>query len=97
MISACSHQPLVQDTQLIEPRVANPVVPVLDQWQPITSPVDATDDNADLWQRIIKSYGFNQDIDNPRVRSQLNWYKKHQAYMDRMATRAQRYMYYIAE
>jgi membrane-bound lytic murein transglycosylase D len=97
LVSACSHQPLVQDTKPIELRVANPVVPVLDQWQPLKSSIDATDDNADLWQRIIKSYGFNQNIDNPRVRSQLNWYKRHQGYMDRMATRAQRYMYYIAE
>jgi membrane-bound lytic murein transglycosylase D len=97
LVSACSQQPLVQDSKPLEQRVANPVVPVLDQWQPLTSSIDATDNSADLWQRIIKSYGFDQAIDNPRVRSQLNWYKKHQAYMDRMATRAQRYMYYIAE
>jgi hypothetical protein len=53
LVSACSHQPLVQETKPIELRVANPVVPVLDQWQPLKSSIDATDDNADLWQRII--------------------------------------------
>ena len=90
MISACTHQPLIQDTQPIEPRIANPVVPVLDQWQPDQS---IADENADLWQRIINAYGFNQDIDNPRITAQLNWYKKHQSYMDRMAIRAERYMY----
>ena len=72
-------------------------MPVLDQWQPEQSAATDTEDSADLWQRIINAYGFNQDIDNPRVRAQLNWYKKNQAYMDRMATRAERYMYYIAE
>ena len=97
LISACSHQPLVQDNKAINPIVVNPIVPVLDQWQAEHAQANLTDENADLWHRIIKAYGFNQDIDNPRVRSQLNWYKKHQGYMDRMATRAQRYMYYIAE
>jgi len=97
LISACSHQPLVQDTKPIAPIVVSPVVPVMDQWQPVQSTIDNPAANADLWQRIITAYGFNQDIDNPRVRAQLNWFKKHQGYMDRMATRAQRYMYYIAE
>lgn len=97
LISACSHQSQVQDNKPIEPIVVNPIVPVLDQWQVERSPNSATAENANLWHRIIKAYGFNQDIDNPRVRSQLNWYKKHQGYMDRMATRAERYMYYIAE
>jgi len=76
--------------------VANPVVPVLDQWQP-NSLQDQQLNEDDLWQRIINAYGFNQNIDNSRVRAHLNWFKKHQGYMDRVATRAERYMYYIAE
>ncbi|MBQ0791854.1 MAG: transglycosylase SLT domain-containing protein, partial [Oleispira antarctica] len=97
LISACSHQTLVQDTKQVDPIVVSPVVPVLDQWQVEASPSSDAEANADLWQRIINAYGFNQDIDNPRVQSQLNYYKRHQSYMDRMATRAERYMYYIAE
>ena len=97
LISACSHQPLVQDQKLTETRVVSPVVPVLDHWQVDQSQKSDADRDADLWHRIIKAYGFNQDIDNPRVRAQLNWFKKHQGYMDRVATRAERYMYYIAE
>ena len=76
--------------------MANPVVPVLDQWQP-NSLQDQQLNEDDLWQRIINAYGFNQNIDNSRVRAHLNWFKKHQGYMDRVATRAERYMYYIAE
>ena len=107
MISACSHQPIVQETKQVEPLVINPVVPVLDTWdgdQAIATESYLTEDaetepgtNNDLWQRIINAYGFNQDIDNPRIQSQLNYYKRHQAYMDRIATRAERYMYFIAE
>lgn len=96
-LSACSHQAtLPVPVSSVAPQVINPVVPVLDHWQADSTPKTAID-NQDLWLRIINAYGFNQDIDNPRVRSQLNWYKKHQGYMDRMATRAQRYMFYIAE
>ena len=95
-ISACSQQAVIPSTRIEIPQVMNPVVPVLDHWQAHSNKA-ATLAHKDLWQRIINAYGFNQDIDNPRVRSQLNWYKKHQGYMDRMATRAQRYMFYIAE
>ena len=96
LISACSHQVTVPTSQPPQAQVINPVVPVLDQWQGKTLP---NQDNleTDLWQRIIDAYGLKQDVDNARIRSQLNWYKKHQSYMDRVATRAQRYMYYIAE
>lgn len=96
LISACSHQVTVPTSQPIKSQVVNPVVPVLDQWQ---SQAQANQDSleTDLWQRIINAYGLKQNIDNSRIRSQLNWYKKHQSYMDRVATRAQRYMYYIAE
>lgn len=95
-ITACSQQAVIPPTTAVVPQVVNPVVPVLDHWQADSSKA-SSETNKDLWQRIINAYGFNQDIDNPRVRSQLNWYKKHQGYMDRMATRAQRYMFYIAE
>jgi membrane-bound lytic murein transglycosylase D len=97
LITACSHQPLIKDPKPTEARVVNPVVPVLDQWQTDQSLASQASDDTDLWQRIINAYGFDQSINNPRVQSQLNWYKKHQGYMDRMATRAQRYMFYIAE
>lgn len=94
--AACSQQPLVKQPDTAQVPTITPVVPVLDSWQPASQALTKMD-NDDLWQRIIQAYGLNQDIENPRIRSQLNWYKKHQGYMDRMATRAQRYMYFIAE
>jgi len=96
LISACSQQPLKPSPKLTAAIVVNPVVPVLDQWQAenLNDPL-LTEKN--LWQRIINAYGFNQDLDNSRIKAQLNWYKKHQGYMNRIATRAERYMYYIAE
>jgi membrane-bound lytic murein transglycosylase D len=97
LISACSHQALIPNANPTKARVINPVVPILDQWQGEQQLTNRAPNEQNLWQRIINAYGFDQSIDNPRVRAQLNWYKKHQGYMDRMASRAQRYMFYIAE
>lgn len=94
--AACSQQPLVKQPDTVQVPAITPVVPVLDSWQPQSRALSQVN-NDDLWQRIIQAYGLNQNIENPRIRSQLNWYKKHQNYMDRVATRAQRYMFFIAE
>lgn len=96
-LTACAHQPSSTNTQSsVQPLTANQVVPVLDTWQ-VSRPSEHQETHDDLWQRIIASYGLNHDIDNKRVQAQLNWYKKHQGYMDRIASRGERYMFYIAE
>lgn len=96
LLSACAHQPapksLTDDKQALEP---NQVVPVLEEWQGRTTNQDPI--HNDLWQRIVDAYGLNHEQNNPRIQAQLNWYKKHQSYMDRIAKRGERYMYYIAE
>lgn len=50
-----------------------------------------------LWNRVLRQYQLNLDIDNPRITSQLNWYKKHQNYLNRVSERAERYLYFIME
>jgi len=52
--------------------------------------------NDDLWQHIRDKLKF--DIpQNRRVIAQRNWYTKHPAYLDRVAKRAEPFMYYIVE
>jgi membrane-bound lytic murein transglycosylase D len=49
-----------------------------------------------LWQ-VIRS-GFRlPDLMNERVRAELNWYAHHPGYMERTATRAKPYLYYIVK
>jgi membrane-bound lytic murein transglycosylase D len=56
--------------------------------------MDATDD--DVWQRIRN--GFEITVpDNRRVRRELDWYASHPAYMQRVAERANPYMYYVID
>ncbi len=58
---------------------------------------DDITNNADtIWQRIRSQLSF--DIpQNQRVISQRNWYVNHKSYLDRVAKRAEPFIYYIVE
>ena len=50
----------------------------------------------DLWQEIRDKFTF--DIpENSRLISQRNWYAKHPSYLDRVAKRAEPFLYYIVQ
>lgn len=47
----------------------------------------------DLWHRIQQ--GFQLDHSHPGVKGDLNWYKNHQEYLDRVVERARPYLHFI--
>lgn len=49
----------------------------------------------DLWVKVIAGFKLDHHTDNPRVKSEINWYLRHPAYIARVAQRASRYLYYI--
>ncbi|WP_299201731.1 LysM peptidoglycan-binding domain-containing protein [uncultured Amphritea sp.] len=49
----------------------------------------------DLWQLTRQHMQLNLDNNKPRLQAQFDWYKKHPEYMQRVATRASRYYYFI--
>lgn len=51
---------------------------------------------TDVWQRIRAQLSF-EIIDDQRVVSQRDWYLKHPAYMERVAKRANPFLYLIVE
>ncbi len=51
---------------------------------------------VDIWQRVRSGFQL-QDMDHPRVKSDQNWYAKHQTYLDRTFGRADPYFYHIVE
>jgi membrane-bound lytic murein transglycosylase D len=59
------------------------------------TPEQAILPEPDLWARLRAGFVLDHDVDQPRVQSQLNWYKSHPNYMDRVAERGSRYLYYI--
>jgi membrane-bound lytic murein transglycosylase D len=56
-----------------------------------------TNDEADLWARIRDGFALDLDYDNPRIKVQRDWYARNQEYLDRVATRASRYLHYMVE
>ncbi|MBN0987116.1 LysM peptidoglycan-binding domain-containing protein [Amphritea sp. ZJ14W] len=51
--------------------------------------------STDLWQLTRQHMQLDLDHDDPRLQAQFEWYQKHPQYMQRVATRASRYYYYI--
>ena len=58
--------------------------------QAMPAPVD------DVWERIRRGFTI-ADAEHPRIKTQLDWYVRHQDYLDRVADRAQPYMHFIVE
>ncbi|WP_417531922.1 LysM peptidoglycan-binding domain-containing protein [Marinobacter lipolyticus] len=65
----------------------------------LDSPSDHVDDNSngdvDLWHRLRAGFKLDHDITDPRVKAQLDWYRKHPKYIDRVVKRGSRYLHYI--
>lgn len=51
----------------------------------------------DLWDRLRSNFKLDDYHDDPRITAQLNWYKRHPSYMDRVIKRANRYMFYVLD
>lgn len=52
--------------------------------------------NNDVWQHIREQLSFNVP-ENNRIVMQRNWYAKHPSYLNRVAKRAEPFLYYIVE
>ncbi len=62
----------------------------------------ASQDEADeqlpsVWEVYRKHIILDLSEDNPRIKSQRDWYARHQSYLDRVTQRAEPYLYYIIE
>jgi len=54
---------------------------------------DTTD--PDLWHRLRGGFALDHDASDRRVQAQLDWYRKHPRYIDRVVDRGSRYLHYI--
>src|SRR5690625_3791466 len=49
---------------------------------------------GNLWPRLREGYGF-PEVDNERIQTYVDWYKRHPHYLDRVIERGSRYLYHI--
>jgi membrane-bound lytic murein transglycosylase D len=50
--------------------------------------------SGNIWHRVRNGFALN-GYDHRRVDAELNWYSRHQGYIDRITTRAMPFLYYI--
>lgn len=73
-----------------------------DKW-PVPAPTVYVQNNkqkpvyTNVWKRLRHNLRMPRHLDKYSVKARLNWYAKHQEYLDRVAERATPYMYYILE
>ncbi len=56
---------------------------------------DESEQEQDLWNRLRQGFALDHEVDNERVRDQLNWYASHPKYIERVVDRGSRYLHYI--
>lgn len=51
----------------------------------------------DLWVRVRTGLAMDLDQDHPRIKAELNWYKRNKSYFNRVSERAEPYLYFIVK
>lgn len=57
--------------------------------------LEADAKNQDLWQLTRDNMALPRAVENPKVQARINWYAKHDLYLDKVVARASHYYYYI--
>jgi len=53
--------------------------------------------NNNLLDRLVTHFKLDLELDNKRIRSQLNWYVRNPEYLERVFQRSSRYLFYVVE
>ena len=98
-----------QDVSILNDNIASPIEisqallkdETIDVIHPVADvQISLNDDevhvSADIWQEIRNKISF-EIPENKRITSQRNWYVKHPKYLDRVAKRAEPFLYYIVD
>lgn len=64
-------------------------------WAVESEPEEVSHD--DVWERIRAGLSLARELEQPAVRDRLEWYSRHQSYLDRIAERATPYLHHIVE
>ena len=79
-------------------RVTVPSPPLGDRYcTPDTAPAWLASGYDDIWLRVRNGFQLQRNNDKPRVQAELNWFGRHQNYIDRVVDRASLYLYYVVE
>ena len=54
-------------------------------------------DQNNIWPHLRKHFSLDLSLNNKKIRSQRNWYVKHQKYMHRVLSRSEPYIFHISQ
>lgn len=85
-------------TPAVNPQpVTTPAVPtVVAAAGPVSGVIEADIPPADLWRQLRDDFQLDE-VDDRRIKTQLDWYARHPAYLDRVVERARPYLWYIRD
>ena len=78
----------------IDPAAAAAIAPVEVPYVPLRDPVV---EQSDLLARLREGFAWSVEPARPAVARELEWYSRHQQYLDRVFERADLYLYYIVD
>ncbi len=94
-LAGCATPPAVIDEPVLESNVltpkSQPIAPLAMNWEPRVATTLAP---PDVLERLRRGFELSLE-DNRRIDAELNWFVKHPEYLNRVFTRAQRYLPYI--
>ena len=68
-----------------------------DKTNPKIEQIESVPNYQDIWLRIKDNLSLDRHLNQPSVQDKLAWYKRNQDYLDRVADRANPYLYFIVE
>lgn len=68
-----------------------------DSGEPELAPEALPVTGNDLWERLRSGFALDIDRDDARITAERNWLIRNPQYIERVTTRAQRYLYHIVE
>ena len=95
-LSACQSSGTRPDPALaaVDAARAAALAPVDVPYVPLRDPVI---EQSDLLARLREGFGWPEEPARPAIARELDWYSRHQQYLDRVFQRADLYLYYIVD
>ena len=92
-LSGCLHQPVQENENLIAKTEGSEVIA---SEKVLTEEEKFPHTRLDVWERIRNGFDL-PNVTHKRVQQELDWFKRHPEYMNRVVERARPYLHYIIE
>lgn len=75
----------------------NPLFNNMQEPSPATTAAATAAPVTNLWVRLRRGFKLDKSLDNAKIRHYRDWYQRHDDYLERVALRSKRYLYYIVQ